>query len=286
MNLQKKCFEKVSEFQINGVIETFKRIISQSTHKQAHSFHRFVNEVSEEIINSKKIPHIKNIFSFVLSELPSDLKKSKDLIVRKCNIAQMIIKQNSDKITGQIYSKIKNNSKIIVHGFCPELISAIKNAKKDGLNLSVFITDSPFSEVGKEYHNQLLKFGVSLNFYPFAALRQALKKADFAILPSEAVSYDKIITDMGGELIAESAFKKNIPFFVVASSLNFHREFDISLLDNLKKDALKGTHSFYMHNFEQIDPYLVSGIISEKGTQKHALFVESVLRDRKFLNKQ
>ncbi|GEM_PF-6063488 len=276
MSLDKKDhLKKESNNLIYHTLETIKEMISQAQHKKINLFHKFAKEIEEGIIKTQKVPHIKNVFSFVFSEKPFELKAAKELFVRKCNIAQIMLRQNHEKTIDFIANKIKNNSRILAHGNNFELFSAIQKASADGKKVTLFVVDSPFSDLGKEY-SKLTKLNVSLKFCPFAALRQVLKQVDFVIISAEAITQNKIISEMGSELIAEQAHKKNIPLYVVSSAWNFHKEFEISSLNTIKKNYLEGTHSFFEHKFEQISPVLISGIISEKGNYNHNAFVNLI----------
>lgn len=276
MSLDKKEYlKKTSNNLIYHTLETIKEMISQAPHKKTSQFHSFTQELKEGVIKTQKVPHIKNVFSFIFSEKPSELKIAKELLVRKCNIAQIMLRQNHEKVIDFIENKIKNNSRILAHGNNVELFSAIKKAGDSGKKVNLFVVDSPFSNLGKEYL-KLAKSNVSLKFCPFAALRQALKNVDFVVISAEAITPNKIISEMGSELIAEQAHKKNIPVYAVSSTWNFHKNFEILSLNTIKKNYLEGTHSFFEHKFEQISPSLISGIISEKGNYNHDAFIHLI----------
>lgn len=262
-------------------LEHLKSQFLKSNHKEVHLFHKFADSVALNIVENAKVPHIKNVLSFVFSEKPFDVKKSKELFVRKCNIAQLMIAQTDEKVIDNIANKIKSGACVLTHGNTPALIPALAKAKMEGKNFKVLITDSPFSELGKFYYSQLRKNHITTEFYPSASVKSALNKSDIVFVGAEAVTPSSFIGEVGTELIAELAFKEGIPVYAVSSSWNFHKEIETKELKHIAKQKLKGSHSFFDESFEKINPSFFSGIISEKGTHNHSVFVDIVMKDRK-----
>ena len=266
---------------MNKELELFKNNILKSKHKKVHSFHKFVDFAGESFVSCKKNPHIKNVFDFVFSGRQYNLKQSKQNIVRKCNVAQALIKQNKSAIINNISNKISNKYCILTHGNTAFLIDAFKKAKFENKKFDVFITDSPFSELGIFFSKNLRKSGIQHFFVPIAGIKPILKKIDFFIFSAEAVSPDALIGELGVELIAELAHSKGLPVYAVSSSWNVHNKIEVEDLKHISSQKLKGTHSFSGHYFEKITPSFVSGIISEKGVHSHPVFIDIVNRERK-----
>ncbi len=217
---------------------------------------------------SKKTPHLKNFFSFVFSGKSFSNNKSKEFVVRNSNIVQALLRQNNEKIKWNIYSKIKNNTNIFVYGLNVNITNALVHAENSNKKFKVMLTNSPFSKSCNEFVKFLLKNHVFVEWCPVNAVRQALKKTDIVIIGAEAVTPEKIITEMGGELFAELAFQRNVPVFAVASSFQFHKIIDLNIL---KKSV---NSSPFKQVFEKINPSLISGVISEKGVHEHSVFID------------
>ena len=114
---------------------------------------------------------------------------------------------------------------------------------------------------------KLIKQGVFVEWFPVSAARQALKNADVVVLGAEAVTSDKVVTEMGGELFSELAVQRGIPVFAVASSFQFHNSIDVRVLRNSNSAVC------FRHVFEKVNPSLITGIISEKGVHEPSVFV-------------
>lgn len=279
--MRKQQKRELQEHFATSALEKLKEHFLKSNHKQVHLFHKFADSVAQDIVKTHKIPHIKNVLSYVFSEKPFDVKKSKELFVRKCNLAHLLLKQTNEKIVDNISSKIKSGGHILTHGNTAGLIPALKKAKSEGKSFSVLLTDSPFSELGKSYYKQLRKNHIIPEFYSHANLKSALNKADIIFVGAEAVTPSAFFSETGTELLAELAHNQGIPVYAITSSWNVHKEIEMSDLSHIEKQKPKGSHSFFNGLFEKVNPSFFSGIISERGTHSHSVFVDVVLKDRR-----
>lgn len=266
---------------IYEVLSKFKEDVLNFNGKKEYLFRKFCAEYSETAFFSTKIPCLMNFFSFMLPNFQQDVNSSKEFVVRMCNLAQKRLVQDNEKVIDNISGVIKKNNFVLVHNYVGALVESIKRLKLKGLAVNFSVTDSPFSEVGKKYVSQLRYSGVAPFFYPMAAARSAIKKADVVFVGAEAVTSKKVVCDVGSELLAELASKYMVPFYVVSSSWDFYEKVDVVGLEMLKTHKTKGTHSFFKQGFELVEPSLVSGVISERGITSHSYFVDGVRRDRK-----
>lgn len=266
---------------IYSVLSKFKEDVLKFNGKKEHLFRKFCAEYSENAVFSTKMPCLQNFFSFMLPSFSQDVNSSKEFVVRMCNLAQTRLVQDNEKVIDNISGVIKKNDFVLVHNYVGGLVEFIKRLKLNDVAINFAVTDSQFSDVGKKYVSQLRRSGIVPFFYPMAAVRSAIKKADVVFVGAEAVTSKKVVCDVGSELLAELASKYNVPFYVVSSSWDFYEKVDVVGLEMLKVHKTKGTHSLFRQSFELVEPSLVSGLISEKGITSHYSFVDGVRRDRK-----
>lgn len=274
-------FKEVKEYSVNKDLESLKEHVLKSKHTKIHSFHKFIDLLSESFVSRKKNPDVKNIFNFVFSGRNYDLKRYKESIVRKCNIAQTLILQNKNSIVNNIANKIVNGSCILTHGNTDFLIDAFKKAKQEGKKFNVIVTDSPFSELGSHFFNSLRKESIHPLFIPIAGLKSIINKVDFFIFGADFISVEGMIAELGVELISEIFYNKGLPVYAVSTSWKVHDDLGLNDLKHVALQKRKGSHSFFKQSFEQINPSFVSGVISEKGTHSCSVFVDFVNKERK-----
>lgn len=254
---------------VYDVLEIVKKQVSVTAATNPRFFSRVCSELQENIIG-KKSPHFKNIFSFVFAGKSSKVLKTKEIVVKNCNIAQITLRQQKESIQHNLASKIKNNSCVLVHGLNQEITGALLQSVQKGKKCRVLLAQSPFSAARNSFVKKLMKNSVVVEWFPSAAARQALKKSDLVVISAEAITPEKVVSEMGGELFAELAAQKGVPVFAVASSYQFHHSIDLnSLRGNMQAFGAK-------HIFEKVQPALITGIISEKGVHSHSVFVDTV----------
>lgn len=254
---------------VHDVLEIVKKQAAVTAATNPKSFNRMSANL-QELHSRKKSLHVKNFFSFVFAEKSSDVLKTKEKVVRNCNIAQIIIRQNKERMQDNIASKIKNNSSVLVHGLNQEITNALLQSVQQGKKCKVFLTQSPFSASRNVFVKKLMQNDIVVEWFSAAAARQVLKNSDLVMLCADAVTPEKVVSAMGGELFAELAAKRGVPVFAVAFSYMFHHDVNMnSLRGNMQVFGAK-------HVFEKVQPSLITGIISEKGVHSHAVFVDVV----------
>lgn len=231
-------------------------------------------KIEEEIVTKTNKSIFQNLFSFTFSSKKKSVAESKKMTVERDMKEKIIVKQQKELLIENIAAKIKTNMCILCHGFNPELVDALRKSAQEGKKVNVLMTEQPLSELGCFYAKNLMKEKMFIDFYPAAAARQAVKQTDCVFLKGEMITPTKIVTEMGGELLAELAFQKNIPVYITTLSNSVDQKGNLKETHFIKKQKIAGSHYFFRHQFEQINPLLISAIISEKGVHAHDVFIE------------
>ncbi len=77
--------------------------------------------------------------------------------------------------------KIKRGSTVFVYGYSSRILSALKLAKKKGINFSVYTADSGPEQYGKKTHEEITKININVKHFPDILITNALEKTDIIL---------------------------------------------------------------------------------------------------------
>ena len=159
------------------------------------------------------------------------------------------------------------------HCHSSTVVNIIKQAKDNGVNFEVHNTETRPLYQGRKTAKELSDYGIPVRHYVDSAARLALKKADIMLIGADAITAEgKIINKIGSELISEAANKLNVPVYVCTHSWKFDPKTIFGFEEIIEKRLAKEVWPNKPKNvsidnfaFEQVNPALVTGIISEIG---------------------
>lgn len=263
----------------NFIQDSIKKIKKTSINTPTHttkSFKLHILELQKSILKKTPTPHIKNVISFIFNSTMSWQE-----LIRRCNLAQTMIAQTTSALTTNLTTQISKHNAITIYGYRFELDCAIMATHQKNHHIELHILENPFTQLGQHYSKTFIPKAVPLQFHPPVALRQALKKTDAVFICADAITNKKIIAPIGSELLAGTAQQYNIPVFAITHSWHYHHYLDINELEKTKQYNHKTSNSFYHHSFEQINPSLITSIISDKGIYPPHILTEIMNQERK-----
>lgn len=172
--------------------------------------------------------------------------------------------------------KIKKGSNIFIFGQDVEIENILLHALVQSKKFTVVNTEHRPSMQGREFAKDLAKKGIKVHHHTDLALRQAIRQADIVFIGCDAIDYHhNIFSEIGSELVAETANAKHAPVYVCTDSWKYDSRGVSEREESIKEKSSKQIWEkpparVKVHNFayEKINPKLITGIICEFGIVK------------------
>ncbi len=170
-----------------------------------------------------------------------------------------------------IYSLIKNGSRIFVHCHSNTVVKSLIYSKRWGRHFSVVNTESRPLFQGKLTAKELSRAGVNVTAFVDSAARIAIKKSDFILFGADAVLADgSVINKVGSGMFAEIAKYQHKRVYIATDAWKFSRH-DVKIEERNYKEVWKNApRHVKVRNpaFERIEAKYITAIISELGILK------------------
>ena len=238
-------------------------------------------------------PCMRNTLNFVLFgiEQQKDGQEISSSVSQKIREVQDFFAKSEDKITDYGAQKLRDNMIIYTHCHSSTVTHTIIRAWKQGKHVEVHNTETRPRMQGRVTSAELAKEGIPVTHYVDAAARFALKKADIMLIGADAITSEgKIINKVGSELFSEVANRYDVPVYVCTNSWKFDPETVFGFEEPIEKRYSaevwnKAPRGVKIDNFafEQIDPELVTGVITELGIYKPQMLVDVVKKNYKWM---
>lgn len=223
----------------------------------------------------------KKILSLRATEplLQNSLKKIRDAKNKKTE-ANKILKQikESHKLIANNGAKIiKNNMKIYTHCHSSSVIDILKQAKKNGINFTVYTTEVEPLLQGRMTAKDLSKAKIPTIIGPDLAAEQLLKKCDLLLFGADAITKTGIYNKIGTKTLCEIAKDYKIPRYSCTTSFK--------LTNSIKIENRKGKEVWDERDknitpiypaFDKTPLKLLTGIISEVGINSPKDFFKKI----------
>jgi len=205
----------------------------------------------------------------------------------------LLTKLDSDqrKIALMGSEKVKDGMIVYTHCHSSTVNDILIQAKKQGKNFEVNVTETrPFMQ-GRLTATQLSAAKIPVTLYVDSAARLALKKADVMMIGADSISADGyVINKIGSELMADMANHYQVPIFICTHSWKFDPKTVFGFEEEIEKRAAKEIWDrppkgvkISNYVFEKVDPNKITAIISELGVFKPAAFVEEVRKSYRWM---
>jgi translation initiation factor 2B subunit (eIF-2B alpha/beta/delta family) len=203
-------------------------------------------EKFSKIIDSKTVDPISSNALFYVA-MPANPEGAKSEILSRISQAKSFISTSEKQLSEYAIRRLRNKD-VVAHPLGAFSAKFLKEANSVRFITAEKLAVKILPETDLEFHEPL-------------TAHRAMENADVLLLEPSAVTKEGAIVKHGGRTLAEIAYARNIPVYVLATSWH----------SSQKKSLKKG---------EEIVPgALVTGIISEHGIFPHAEFISRVKND-------
>jgi len=186
-----------------------------------------------------------------------------------------------EKIISCGANMIPKNSTVFTHCHSGTVISILLEAKRQGKKFQVYNTETRPNLQGRITALELLKGGIPVTMFVDSASTAALKGADIFLFGADAItSQGSVINKIGNKMLAEIAEKYDVPSYSCTFSWKFDPKTTLGAIEKLEsrkeKEVWPGKPpKLKISNvvFEEVQPHLITGIISELGVFSPDTFV-------------
>ncbi|VDD94796.1 unnamed protein product [Enterobius vermicularis] len=124
---------------------------------------------------------------------------------------------------------IENNMNILTHSYSNVVLTALFNAKREGANIHVYVTESQPDASGKKMLKRLKKEGIRCTLILDAAVGYIMESIDMVLIGAEGVmETGGVINKIGTLSIATCASAMNKKVYVMAESIKFVKEYPLN----------------------------------------------------------
>ncbi|MCX8159008.1 MAG: translation initiation factor eIF-2B [Candidatus Pacearchaeota archaeon] len=227
--------------------------------------------------NKKKIISLRPTEPMLVNSIKFLERFGKEHVLNHFEEAQEKINKNVCKI-------IKEKNIIYTHCHSTNVVKALIYAKKKGKKFEVYNTETRPLYQGRLTSKELAKNGIRVTEWVDAAMDDAITNADMVLLGADAILEDGIINKIGSEAIAEIAFLKKKPVYIVADSWKFSPK-NVKIEERDFKEVWeKAPKKIKIRNpaFEKVNKKYIKKIISELGILRFNEFVKRVKKNLDF----
>lgn len=118
---------------------------------------------------------------------------------------------------------IKDGYKIMTHCHSSEVVAVIKQAKKQGKKMTVYVTETRPKEQGIRTARELCESGIHVVLIVDSSIEYFMREVDIVMVGSDAIRKDGIVNKIGTYTMAVIAKKHRKPFYVVGDTLKLDK---------------------------------------------------------------
>ncbi len=202
------------------------------------------------------------------------IKKSKNIEKTAKEIIENIEKSHK-KIAENGFQIIKENMKIYTHCHSSSVIDILKNAKKKGINFTVYTTEVEPLLQGRMTAKDLSKIGIKVIIGPDLAAEELLKHCDLFLFGADAITKKFVYNKIGTKTLCKIAKDYKIPRYSCSLSLKITKKIEIEKRNGKEvwDERNKNINPIYPA-FDKTPMKLITGIISELGIDNAKKFLK------------
>ncbi len=178
-----------------------------------------------------------------------------------------------------VYSIIKNGSRIFVHCHSNTVVKSLVYSRRWGRHFSVLNTETRPLFQGRLTARELSRAGINVTNFVDSAARIAIKESDFLLFGADAVLSDgSVINKIGSGMFAEIAYGLHKSVYIATDSWKFSQG-NVKIEErNYKEVWANAPRHIKIVNpaFERIEAGHITAIISELGILKPRDFVKRI----------
>lgn len=181
--------------------------------------------------------------------------------------------------------KIEDGDVIYTHCNSSTVEEVLIEAKKKGIEFRVNLTETRPLFQGRTTAEHLSKNGIDVTMFVDSAAKFAIRKSDKMFIGCDAIESDGVINKIGSGLMADVAYRYDVPLYVLTNALKFNPETfegkSVKIETRSEKEVWenkpKGVKILNI-SFEKVRMERITSIISELGVLKPEVFLIEVKR--------
>jgi len=290
----------IKNLKIQGAENVAKKAVSALKysihHSKAHNAKQLLHEISDAAKQLRTArstePCLRNALKYVLTNISkSDLIQLIKDIDRNTKEVNEYFRSAEKKIAEYGSRKIKRKHIVFTHCHSSTVMMILAKAAFSGTKFELHNCETRPKLQGRITAKEVSAMGIPVKHYVDSAARMALKKADLFLFGADAIQSDgRIINKIGTEMLLEIAHKYDIPSYCCTVSWKFDPKTIYGVdepIENRNAEEVwpKAPKKVTIMNpaFEIIDPYLVTGVISELGVFRSEVFIDELAREQPWM---
>jgi eIF-2B alpha/beta/delta-like uncharacterized protein len=260
--------------------EVLKTATECSRAKTTDEFRREQQEIGERLMSIRPaMAPVFNIVSGLLSIMggaggEADLDSLRQRTMAQAGEAIDASLQAVARIAGHGSRLIDGGDKIMTHSYSSTVVAALKEAFNKHDKIEVIVTRSGPGRTGEQLVQELSLRGIPTTFVDDAAAGLYISTATKVIVGADRVCADgALINGIGTYLLALTAERADIPFYVLCETLKFDPRIKGSEVDLEEKDAAEVVDPTKLPSGVKVkNPYfditpleMVTGVVTENG---------------------
>ncbi|KAM3723149.1 Translation initiation factor eIF-2B subunit alpha [Dirofilaria immitis] len=264
-----------------------------------------VNELTDELRNAivamsttdHSIPSIRSaselFLRFISLATPEENVQEFSILMNKYkergNIFIERVKLSKTLIAGFARPFIQNNMRILTHSYSKVVLEVLLHAKRNGVNAHIFVTESRPDESGAIMINALKNAGIQCTLIMDAEIGYLMETINLVMVGAEGVmETGGIINKIGTNPMAVCAKAIHKPFFVMAESIKFVKEYPLNQNDipiefkytasTLKKHEIDGDFSSEYPLVDYTPPQYINLLFTNLGILTPAAVGDELLK--------
>lgn len=183
---------------------------------------------------------------------------------------------SQEKINQLLVKMIKKGMIIYTHCYSTNVVKALVYARKKGKKFEVYNTETRPMMQGRATAKALAGAGIKVTSWVDAAMDDAIEGADLILIGADAILKSGAINKIGSEAIAEIAYLRKKPLYIVADSWKFSPR-NVKIEERSFHEVWnKAPKNVRIRNpaFEKVDKKYIKGVISELGVLSFNEFIK------------
>ncbi|MFN3621544.1 MAG: NUDIX domain-containing protein [Nitrososphaerales archaeon] len=198
-----------------------------STYSKVDTYIQFLKFYAKRLAEARpSMLAIENTVAYLLGRIMEGYSKTLDLNALKALLKRAVSKwlkakdaafKRCVKHTSDIFEE---KCKVITHSYSSTVLEALKQAATKNKGIKVYVSESRPRYEGRTMAKRLAESGCNVTIITDASIGHLIKDANVALVGADTILADgSVINKMGTYLLALSASKAGVPFYVAAETL-------------------------------------------------------------------
>lgn len=247
--------------------------------------YRVISKARKDLIATRPTePFMRNALRYIFTAGGKTFDEYVMSLKNKVERAKQNLRYANDLISEIGFHKIRKGSVIYTHCHSSTVVHILKKASDHGVRFTINNTETRPLYQGRKTAKELSRMGIPVRHFIDSAARIAIKQSDLVLLGCDAITTEgKVINKIGSEMIAEIAYRYDVPVYSCTHSWKFDPQTVFGMdepIENRSRNEIwpNAPKKIEVYNpaFEMIRSGLVTGLITEIGIYRPEILVEEM----------